>query len=66
MAKELAGAEPVKPGVVNETVQRPITAIDTDLTKDDKRLQAVRGIAFGVLMSVPFWVMIAVVLYLLL
>jgi hypothetical protein len=66
MAEQPAGPKPVDLPAVNEAVKRTTTAADTNLAKIDERLHAARGIALGVLISVPIWMLIAIVLYLLL
>jgi hypothetical protein len=63
---ELANAKPADPDGVNESARRPIAGLPTDVTKDNRRMRAAWGITLAVLISVPFWAVIAVALYLLL
>jgi hypothetical protein len=66
MATHLAEADLVDPGMVHGATGRPQPADDNDLTEDDERSTAARGIVTAALISAPFWALFAFALYLLL
>ncbi|MDB5400545.1 MAG: hypothetical protein JWQ55_2563 [Rhodopila sp.] len=66
MATQLAEAALIDPRLVHEAAARPPATYDSNATQDDDRTTAGQGIAVAMLISVPFWALIAFTIYLLL
>jgi hypothetical protein len=65
MAAQLADAELIDRRIIHEMVGDAPVAYGSDTVEDNDRTTAVRGIATAVLISTPFWALIAFTIYLL-
>ena len=66
MATQLADAALIDPRTIQQPAGRSVTGYDSEAMPDDGRLTAARGIVTAVLISTPFWALIAFTVYLLL
>jgi hypothetical protein len=65
MAIQLADAKPVERCIVYEAPGMPVTVVNSDVIREDRRMTASRGIAIGLLIALPFWALIGFTIYLL-
>ena len=61
MATLLADSKPVDHDVITDAVERPVTGCKA--AKSGRQMTAARGIAIAVLISVPFWMLVALTVY---
>jgi hypothetical protein len=66
MATQLAEAALIDPRLVHEAPVRPPATYDSNAAQDDDRTTPGQGIVVAMLISVPFWALIAFTIYLLL
>ena len=65
MASQLADAELFDPQVVDTAVVRPPTVHDNHTAEEEGPSMASRGIVIAMLISLPFWALIAFTIFLL-